>query len=206
MNAGFAGYRRDAVENICWSEMPYDGVWSVIVNQYSQREKIDVGFELQFAVGEHVRLFRYRKQVTGYVTVLKFTARNGEIVDVSLGKGIEEGPSTAEKWDVKTESLVRVDSLMLSPNYWDGNATGNKHWFFMLHGCHNPEPVRGLYNEFLHPSLEKHRKVLEILGDKLKCPVSDDQLSGVGFSSTRKDRVKVVVRTATTSRAYHITF
>jgi len=206
MNNGFSGHRRDAVENICWSEIPYDGVWTVMVHQYRQREKIDVGFEMQFAIGEHVRLLKYSKQVTGYVNALTFKVKQGEIVDVSLGTDIVEGPSESEKWGIKTESLVRVDSLMLSPNYWDDNATGNKHWFFMLHGCQNPEPIRGLYNEFLHPSLEKHRKALEILGDKMKCPVSENGLSGVGFSSTRKDTVKVVVRTSSTVRAYNITF
>lgn len=64
---------------------------------------------------------------------------------------------------------------------------------FMLDGCKNPEEVRGFYNEFLNPKLEKHRKVFEVLGSKLKCKPTDNQLSGVGFTTGRKDSVTVLV-------------
>jgi hypothetical protein len=72
------------------------------------------------------------------------------------------------------------------PNYWGDNAVGNKHTFFVLHGAKNDEPMRGIYNEFLHPRLEPHRKVFEVIGDKTKCQPTDGQLSGLGFSSTKK--------------------
>ena len=111
-----------------------------------------------------------------------------------------------EKWGLTTNNLVRVNTLLLSPNHWDDNSVGNRHWFFILDGCHNPDPIRGLYNEFLQPSLEQHRKVFEVLGDKLKCQPSDDQLSGVGFSSTRKDTAVVVVQSGTKKRPYKIVF
>ncbi len=84
-----------------------------------------------------------------------------------------------------TNQLVPVNSIILSPNHWNGKAIGNKHWFFILKGAKNPEPVRGFYNEFLNPALEKHRKVFEVLADKIKAPVEDDQMSGIGVSSTR---------------------
>jgi hypothetical protein len=97
-------------------------------------------------------------------------------------------------------------TLTISPLYWDGNATGNKHWFFMLAGCKNPEPTRGIYNEFLLGHLDKHRKVFEVLGDKIKCPVADEQLSGVGFSSTIRATVTVLVKTERAQKLYNVNF
>ena len=73
----------------------------------------------------------------------------------------------------------------------------------MLKGCKNPNPVRGIYNEFLRPDLEKHRKVFEVLGAKTKCQPTEQQISGVGFSTSRGDAVTVVVNGA---RAYNINF
>lgn len=82
---------------------------------------------------------------------------------------------------------------MLSPNYWENaGSMGNKHWFFILDQCINPNPVRGIYNEFLLGSLEPHRKVFEVLGSKTKCQPTDNQLSGIGFSSTRGDTVTAI--------------
>ena len=78
-------------------------------------------------------------------------------------------------------------AVTLSPNYWGQNAVGNKHTFFVLEGAKNDEATRGFYNEFLHPRLEPHRKVFEVIGDKTKCQPTEGQLSGLGFSSTKKE-------------------
>jgi hypothetical protein len=76
--------------------------------------------------------------------------------------------------------------MMLSPNYWDEKAVGNKHYFFLLDGCVNDGAARGFYNEFLTPELDKHRKVFELVGSKLQMAPADQQLSGLGFSSTQR--------------------
>ena len=78
------------------------------------------------------------------------------------------------------------------------SAVGNKHWFFIMKDCKNPDPVRGIYNEFLSPKFEEHRKVFEILGDKTKAEPTQDQLSGLGFSSTLGEEVFVQVNRAQT--------
>ena len=81
--------------------------------------------------------------------------------------------------------------VMMSPNHWEstGSAIGNKHFFFMLDGCANPDPARGFFNEFLKEELNVHRKVFEAIGSKVKAEYSPDQLSGLGFSSTQRDSI-----------------
>lgn len=63
----------------------------------------------------------------------------------------------------------------------------------MLDGCKTDETPRPFFNEFLGPELDKHRKVLEILGSKVKVKETDNQLSGIGFSETQKNSVVVRV-------------
>ena len=48
--------------------------------------------------------------------------------------------------------------------------------------------------------------VFEILGDKTKCQPTDDQLSGLGFSSTRGDVVTVKVAGPKLNKSFTITF
>ena len=80
-----------------------------------------------------------------------------------------------------------VKAVMLSPNYWDEQkGVGNSHWFFMLQGCANEDVARGFYNEFLNNDLLAHRKVLELIGSKVTTAPSEQQLSGIGFSSTQR--------------------
>jgi hypothetical protein len=78
---------------------------------------------------------------------------------------------------------------MMSPNYWNGTGIGNKHYFFMLNGCKNDGSARGFFNEFLRSDLDADRKVFEIVGSKMKAAESDEQLSGLGFSSTQRNSV-----------------
>ena len=57
----------------------------------------------------------------------------------------------------------------------------------MIDGCRNDGTARGFFNEFLKAELDKHRKVLEMVGSKVKVEGSDQQLSGLGFSSTMRN-------------------
>ncbi|BCH33182.1 hypothetical protein MesoLjLc_51120 [Mesorhizobium sp. L-8-10] len=207
MNAG-GGSSREPVENIVWSGRLANGRYKVAVNNFCKRETIDVGFTLEVEYGGAVQQFSYAKAVGSreMIESLVLTVANGELVKVEVGKGLVSGSVSQEKWGVTTETLVKVNTLMASPNHWDGQEVGNKHWFFILADCLNPAPARGIYNEFLKGSLDPHRKVFEVLGAKSKCPVAAEQLSGVGFSSTRHDQATFVVKGDRINKAFNIRF
>lgn len=198
------GERRDAVENVCWHSLD-DGPYTVSIDNYTQREDIDVGFELEVETGGVTTTYTYARRVVGEVVALTLSVVNGEVTHVETHSGVHASNNTKEKWGVYTHQLTRVSTLMNSPNFWDDQSIGNKHWFFILDECRNPDPARGIYNEFLRGDLEEHRKVFEVLGAKTKCTPTADQLSGVGFSSARNDECTVVVK-GSINKAFKLQF
>lgn len=204
MNA-MGRHSRTPVENIVWKTLR-DGDYCIGVNQYRRRETVDVGFVLQMAHDGKVTEFTHEKAASGQLQCVSFRIKNGLMCDFKASKLLTAEDTPTAKWGITTGSYVPVKSLVLSPNHWDGAALGNKHWFFLLEGCKNPNPARGIYNEFLRPDLEKHRKVFEVLGSKTKCQPSDDQLAGLGFSSTRNDVATVAVKGSNFSGTFNIQF
>lgn len=207
MNAG-VGRTRTPVENMAF-KAPINGVYNVEVNQYNMRETDNVGFNIQVACGAETMLLRYPKAVRGTIQVGRFHYENGKLTRCDIDKAMEVAGSSAgfTKWGIDTAQPARVRMIMHSPNHWDGEAgVGNRHTFFILEGCSADEPQRGIYNEFLSNELNEHRKVFEVLGNKTKCPVVEDQLSGMGFSSTRGDVVAVSVRTGSATRNFNVHF
>lgn len=204
MNAGGQS-SRDAVENICWNKPP-DGDYKVYVKQYQRRESIDVGFELEVENNGSVSNYKYEKPVVGKKLGLTISVKSGNITNIETAKDIFDGSSPQEKWGVTTESFTKVNMMMHSPNHWEGSNTGNKHYFFVLDKCKNPDKVRGFFNEHLSPDFHKHRKVFEILGSRTKCEEAEEQLSGVGFSSTKNDTVLIKVVGENSSRLYNVKF
>jgi hypothetical protein len=197
--------RRDAVENMAFPSVA-NGAYVFSVNNYRRRESSDVGFNLQVEFGGQIFDYAHTGAVADGRTVkcLVVTFENNELVGIAAQPGVTGGAEISrEKWGVKTSTPTRVNLLMLSPNHWENaRKTGNKHWFFVLDGCANPEPVRGIYNEFLDPALLEHRKVFEVLGGKTKCQPCQDQLSGVGFSETKKESVTALAD----GRPYRVNF
>lgn len=185
---------RDAVENVCWRN-PSDGIYQVSVNNYTKRESIDVGFDIETESNGDIQNYHYRKPLgnSKTINVMDIVVKSGSIDSVKLSKDIQGGSSSSEIWGINTEIFTKVDLIMNSPNYWSGSNIGNKHWFFIINDCKNPEKTRGIYNEFLTNDLNAHRKVFEVLGSKTKCELSKDQISGLGFSSTKKELVTLRV-------------
>jgi len=193
MNAG--GQRvRGAVENVAINDIK-NGVYRVVVNNYSKRENTDVGFTIEVECHNQVWSYTYDKAVPNgrNIEVVDLCFRGDELALVTKDDKITVGSAPVEVWGLNTQEFIKVNTIMLSPNHWHDQQVGNKHWFFLLEGCKNPEPARGIYNEFLNSQLNEHRKVFEVLADKTKCAVSDDQLSGVGFSSTKSTTFTAMV-------------
>lgn len=205
MNAGYHNNPVDPVENVSYVR-PQDGVYRIAVNQFSKRSTNNPGFVLELEDATGIQQFSYAKPVRDTVMVGTIEYVGGVIKAVNFGSEMVGGSASQTVWGMPTETFVKVNSLMFSPNHWDGQAIGNKHWFFMLDGAHNDQSTRGIYNEYLKPELDKHRKVFEVLGNKTQCPPTADQLSGLGFSSTKGDSLIVQVAGAKLRKTYQINF
>lgn len=187
-----------AVENITWpsiSKMPV-GDYCFFVHCFANRGNKN-GFRAEVAFGGEIYLFDYRKPM-----------KQNERVDVAIvhfdGEKFsitEKLPSTntpKEVWGLSTGQFVPVSTIMYSPNYWDEQeGIGNKHYFFMLNGCVNPDHPNGFFNEYLKNELLPHKRVFEALGSKMAVEDDPEQLSGVGFSSTQRNDIVVKVKGAT---------
>lgn len=165
--------------------------------------------------------FRAEIEFDGNIYSYNYTQplRTGEIVkvaDVTLdGNGnftikeyLNSNMTTQDFWGLTSNQFIPVSVMMYSPNYWDDqDGIGNRHYFFMLNGCVNNEAPRGFFNEYLKSSLDKHKRVFEALGNRMSVQDTKDQLSGVGFSSTRPNHVIVKVKGASnTERILKVKF
>ncbi len=204
MNAGGRN-SREPVENLAFNK-PKDGNYRIFVNQYSRRETIDVGFEIEMEFNGELHQYKYPKAVSKDVQVCTFIVKNGEVLNLKWASCMVPGGASKEHWGIKTGKFTNVVTVMNSPNHWEGSAYGSKHWFFILEHCYVNEPIRGIYNEFLRSDLNQHRKVFEILGNKTMCQPTQDQLSGVGFTAARGDYLKVAADAYNSKKFYKINF
>ena len=185
---------RRPVENIFFSDESKlrDGMYEFHVTNYNQRETSDVGFEIEVDYKGQVKRYSHPGlKHKDRILAIQIKVVDGLVVDVR--SILKEDERSQDIWGIKTSTFQKVQLVLNSPNHWDGEQTGNKHVFFILEGCANPAGTRGFYNEYLKPELDKHRKVFEMLGSKIKVQPSTDQLSGLGFSTTQRNHVFVKV-------------
>ena len=184
-----------AVENITWADKNKmdKGVYAFCVHDYANRGGND-GFRAEIEFSGQVYKFDYPKGL-----------RQGEKIQVAevtfdgnnftIKEKLSSDLSSREIWNLKTNNFVPVSIMMHSPNHWDEQeGIGNKHYLFMLKGCINDENPNGFFNEYLNNELTEHKKVFEALGGKMKVDKVDNQLSGVGFSTTQRNSVIVKIK------------
>lgn len=187
-----------AVENITYpsKERMKPGTYKFYVNQYSFRNS--QGFKAEIEVNGEIHSYEYNTPVRGNVDVAEVIldqSGNFKVVDKLPGNC---ATISKDVWGIKTLQFTPVSVVCYSPNYWDEQkGIGHQHLFFMLKDCINPEEPNGYYNEFLKPELEQHRRVFEALGAKAHVKDVDDQLSGVGFSLTKRNDLIIKVKGAT---------
>ena len=189
---------KPSVENITWADMSHmkPGVYKFFVNQYAARGS--KGFKAEIEFNGEISAFEYNRPVSGNVQVAEVTLDENSNFSIKEKLSGSSSISSREIWDVNTNQFVPVSVISYSPNYFDEqDGIGHKHLFFFLKGCKNSEEPNGYYNEFLKNDLEKHKRVFEALGAKCHVENTDDQLSGIGFSMTKRADLVVKVKGAT---------
>ena len=174
-----------------------EGVYTFKIHNWHFRYPTSGGFKAEIAFGGNVYRFIHREPLQNkeWITLAKLGLKDGEFRILEMA---ENDSTPIEKWNIKTNQFVPISVISYSPNYFDNqDGIGHRHLFFFLKDCVNNEEPNGYYNEFLKSDLEKHKRVFEALGAKCHVENTDNQLSGIGFSMTKRADLIVKVKGAT---------
>lgn len=187
-----------SVENITWLDKSRmkSGVYKFFVNQYAARGS--KGFKAEVEFDGEIYSFEYNRPVSGNVQVAEVTMDSNGNFTIKEKLSGSSTISSRNIWGVNTNQFVPVSVISYSPNYFDEQESiGHRHLFFFLKDCVNTEEPNGYYNEFLKNELAEHKRVFEALGAKCHVEDTEDQLSGIGFSMTKRAELIVTVKGAT---------
>jgi hypothetical protein len=183
------------IENITFpslARMP-EGTYTFKVHNWALRKPTQSGFQAEIEFGGQIFKYQYEKPLGNkeWVTVAEAELKGGEF---TIKHHLTPQNPNTTRWGVTTNQWRTVKAITLSPNHWGERAAGLKHHFFILDGCASDEKTRGFYNEFLHEKLQAHRKVTELLADKVEVvPAEGQELSGLGFSGDERNSLLVEV-------------
>ena len=180
---------KKAVENITYpsTSKMQNGTYRFYIRQYCARDS--KGFKAEIEFGGEIFSYEYNVPVSGNVDIAYVTLKDGVF---TIKHALPESSvSSKEVYGLQTNEFHKVNLMCLSPNHWDENVVGNKHYFFMLEGCKSPVSIRGFHNENLNTDLLAHKRVLEVLGTTCMIESTPKQLSGLGFNATVHDELIV---------------
>ena len=150
------------------------------------------GFKAEIEFNGQLFSYELNKELMGDIHIA--TVEVGADGKMSIYHNLPATNVSKNLFGLSTLEFHKVKLVCLSPNYWDDNAIGNKHYMFMLENCINPEKIKGFHVDNLKSELAAHRKVLEVVGNTTMIEPSDaTQLSGLGFNSTIPDNVIVKI-------------
>jgi hypothetical protein len=184
-----------AVENITYSRLDSmnRGIYHFFVHNYhhcggTSGFRAEIEFDGQIYEYDYPKDIRHKDSVT--VAKIKYSHQNGfEFVE-----SLPTMTSTKQVWNLTTNQWQPVSTVTFSPNYWDDqHGIGNRHYMFFIAGCVNDGNPNGFYNEFLKEELMEQKRVFAALGTKMRVEHAEKQLSGLGFSSTKRNNVVVRV-------------
>ena len=180
-----------AVENITWSNIDkmQEGIYELFVHNYSHNGGRS-GFRAEIEYGGQIYEYDYPKELRQNESVMVAKVGFSRSDGIQFIQSLPTTTSTREIWNVSTNQWQPVSTVTYSPNYWDGQSgIGNRHYFFFVAGCTNDTTPNGFYNEYLKEDFMKHKRVFAALGSKMRVEQAEKQLSGIGFSSTKRDSV-----------------
>lgn len=186
-----------AVENIYFVDLKAlrNGVYKFWVNQFAAANS--KGFKAELDVDGELYTYHYSQPVSQNhnVMVVEVTVKDGSFSVKSL---LPETRGSKSIYGLETNEFHKVNLVCLSPNHWNNENIGNKHYLFILDECICPNPIRSFHAEDLIPELAQHRKVLEVLSQTTMIqPLSvaknkiNPQLSGLGFNATVRSELVV---------------
>ena len=176
------------IENITWQKKLPDMKYKFFVKNFCGSS--NTGFKVEIEFDGNVFNYHYQNPVAGKqnIEVATITVKKGVI---SIVHHLPESSNSREIYGLPTNEFHKINLICLSPNHWDENNVGNKHYFFMLNDCKCPTSIRSFHAENLISELAQHRKVLEVLGNSTMISPADKQLSGLGFNATVHDELIV---------------
>ena len=182
---------RGAVENIFATvidERDIGKEFLVYVHNYYQREKPDKVIVNAYKDNKLFKQYEFLNPPNeSKINLIRFRITPDHEIEVLWSN---------EQYEKEIEpetKLVTVDTVLLSPNYWATTGKGNKHLFFLRKGEQiDISQVRPYNIEQLRPELQKHRKVLQLLSNKIQIN-GKPQLVGYGMSFSKKRKILVTM-------------
>ncbi|MEE1336914.1 hypothetical protein [Methanobrevibacter sp.] len=196
---------KPAVENIRFKNKHdmIPGEYLFRVHQYTYRGG-DWGFQAEIEFDGKINAYSYPFKINhkNYVDVAKVILDKD--YNFTLKNMLESNASNITEWGLTYDTFVPVSLICYSPNYWGDNEVGNKHIFFILKDCVSDDKARPWFNEFLINELNEHKRVMEGLASVGRVEESDNQLSGIGFSFTQRNKVTLKVKSENIERVINV--